>query len=74
MQFDPFFVKFLELDKFFFIKIEVVNKDGFLCWCNWNNPSVNFDEKLLLRFKKFNENDQIASMFKNQNKIKTKKN
>ena len=31
---DFLFVKFLESDQDFFIKIEVVNKDGFLCWCN----------------------------------------
>jgi len=31
MQFCSFFVKFIELDQCFFIKIEVVNKDGLLC-------------------------------------------
>jgi len=63
MQFDNFFFKFLELDQDFFIKIEVVNKNDFLCWSNWHNSNVKFDKKFLL-FKKFNENDQIASILK----------
>jgi len=31
MQLGLIFVKFLELDQDFFIKIEVINNDGFLC-------------------------------------------
>jgi len=62
MQFGHFSIKFLESDQYFFIKIEVVNKADFLYWCNWYNPSVNFGEKYLFQFKKFNEKDQIASI------------
>jgi len=65
MQFGLFFVKFLKLDQGFSIKIKVVNNVDFLCWCNWHNPIFNFDEKSLVRFKKFNKNDYIASIFKN---------
>jgi len=64
MQFCSFLVKFFEWNKDFFIKIEVVNKDDLLCWCNWHHPSVNFDENLLFRFKRFNKKDQIVSTFK----------
>jgi len=64
MQFGLIFVKFLELDQYFFIKIEVVNSDGFLYWCNWHNLIINFDKNSFLRFKKFNENDQIGSILK----------
>jgi len=52
------------LDECFFIKNEVVNKDGLFCWCNLHNPRVNFDENFLLCLKNFNEKDQIASIFK----------
>jgi len=31
-----------------------------LCWYNWHNRSINFDEKSLFRLKKFNEKDKIA--------------
>jgi len=59
-----FFVKFSKSDQDFLIKIEVVNKDDLLCLCNWPNLRVSHDKKSLLRFKKFNENNQIASIFK----------
>jgi len=63
MQFVFFLLNFLNRSSFF-IKIEVVNKDGFLCRSNWHNRSVNFDEKSLLYSTKFNEKNQIASNFK----------
>jgi len=69
MQFGLIFVKLLELDQDFSIKIEIVNNDGFLCWCNRHNLIVNFDENSLLRFKKINENNQIASIFKKSGPI-----
>jgi len=28
------FIKFLETDQCFFIKLKVVNKDSLFCWCN----------------------------------------
>jgi len=28
------------LDQVFVIKIEVVNKDGLFCWCNWHHANV----------------------------------
>jgi len=44
MQFGLIFVKFLEYQEFS-MKIEVINKDDFLCWCNWHNLIINFDKK-----------------------------
>ena len=55
MQFSNFSLNFLNQIKVFFIKIEVINKDGLLYWYNSHNPNVNFDKKILTpRFKKFN--------------------
>jgi len=56
-----FFVKIIESNQEFFIKTEIVN--DLLCGCNWHNRSINFDEKFLFRFKKFNEKDKIALIF-----------
>jgi len=52
-----FCLKFLKLDQNFFIKMEVLNKDCLLCWCNGHNLRVNFDEKSLFCFEKFNKKD-----------------
>jgi len=46
-----FFVKFIESNQEFFIKIEVVN--DLLCWCNWHNRSINFDENFFAPLQEF---------------------
>jgi len=70
MQFDSFFVKFFESNQDFFIK----TKDGLFCWCNWHNHNVNFDEKSLLHFTKFNEIIKLHQFLKIRDQIETKKN
>jgi len=57
MQFDYFFVKSLESDQYFFIEIEVVNKIVFFVGIIDIIP-------VSILMKKFNENDQVVSIFK----------
>ena len=45
----------------------------FLCWSNRHNLNVNFDEKFLLRFKKFSKKIKLHQFLKNWDLIRTKK-
>jgi len=71
-----FFVKFLELDQNFFIKIGVVNKEDLFYWCNWHNPSVNFDKKISTNLTKITKLHQFFKKKVNflKNNIKSKLN
>jgi len=41
-----------------------LNKDGLICWYNWHNPSVKFDQKSFFYFKKYNKKYQSTSISK----------
>jgi len=74
MQFSNFSLNFLNQIKVFFIKIEVVNKDGLLHWCNWHNPNANFDKKILAHASKNLTKGSNCINLKKWDQIETRKN
>jgi len=72
MQFGLIFVKFLELHQDFFIKIEVVNNDDFLCWCKWHNLIINFDKNSFLPSKNLTKMIKLHQFLKTQDQFEVK--
>jgi len=68
MQFGLIFVKILELDQDFSIKIEVVNNDS-----NWHNLIANLDKNSFLRLKNLTTMIKLHQFLKNQDKFEVKK-